>query len=281
MSAEVHRSYSGRRSTVAALQNSGDDPDPAAHDLSPDMPYRHNQPLAATLPSSWKSGRNDAGARAELRAALYRAAPEEAGAVAAGMLRQGVSADAIWQALFDTAAELIVIEPSILSLHAQTSANALHYAYRHSGEEETQKLALLQCAAFVAMFRAMGGANEQQYRLDAEEPLPLSGSSHEAVEEIFTEVSAGRRKQAARKALGYLQAGGDRERLIAATRHHFVYHAAEPHDYKYPEAVFDTESSLTDDTWRRRFLSAGLALFKAPAPHPSRIVQETLELLKS
>jgi hypothetical protein len=267
------------RSTVAALQNSGDDPDPATHDLSADRPYRHNRPLVSTIPASWKKGRNDAGARAELRAALYRVAPQEAGAVATGMLRKGISADAIWQVLFDTAAELIVIQPSILSLHAQTSANALHYAYRVSSDEEAQRLALLQCAAFVAMFRSMIRASEGEYGLEAEEPLPLSGSSADAVEEIFSEVSAGRRREAARKALGYLQRGGDPEPLVAATRHHFVYHADEPHDYKFPEAVFDSDSSLDGFAWRCRFLSAGFALFKAPAPHPSRIVGQTLELL--
>jgi hypothetical protein len=269
------------RSTVAALLNSDDDPDPATHDLPPDRPYRHNRALLAEIPQSFKEGRDDPGARAELRAALYQGAPQEAGAAAASLLRRGVSADALWQVLFDTAAELIVVQPNILSLHAQTSANALRYAYRFCPDEETQKLLLLQCAAFVAMFRELSGASGHEFNLHAEQGLPLAGPRAEGVEEIFSEVAAGRRRQALRKALGYLQGGGDPERLIAATRHHVVYHAGEPHDYKFPEAVFDSAASLADIPWRCRFLAAGMALFKAPAPRASPVVAETLELLKA
>jgi hypothetical protein len=269
------------RSTVAALQNSDDDADPATHDLPPDRPYRHNERLLPQIPQSWKLGRNDAGARAELRAALYRASEQDAGAAAVDMLRNGMSADAVWQVLFDTAAELTILQPSILTLHAQTSANALHYAYRFCADERTQQLALLQCAAFVAMFCAMAGATERGFRLEAEEPLFPKGRNGKAIEEIFSDVSGGNRRLAARKTLGYLRQGGDPQPLIAAIRHHFVYHAGEPHDYKFPEAVLDSYASLPDLTWRSRFLGAGMSLFKAPAPRPGRIVEETLELLEA
>jgi hypothetical protein len=269
------------RSTVAALQNSDDEPNPATHDLEPDRPFRRNLALLAQIPQDWKNGRNALGARAELRAALYRVAPQEAGAITVEMLRRGISPDALWQTLFDTAAELITIQPGIVALHAQTSANALHYAYQHASDEHTQQLALLQCAAFVAMFRAMTGARQERYDLAAEEPLPLGDAKSHAVEEIFSDVSAGNRRQATRKAFGYLQSGGDAEALMAAIRHHVVYQANEPHDYKFPEAVLDTYSSLADHAWRCRFLSAGLALFKSPASRPTRIVAETLELLRA
>jgi hypothetical protein len=203
------------RSTVAALQNSDAGPNPASHDLQPDQPWRQNLKRLREIPQNWKQGRNDPGVRAELHAALYRVSEQESGAVVIGLLRQGISPDAIWQVLFDAAAELLMHEPGTVSLHAQTTANALYYAYRVCGDDQTQQLTLLQCAAFIAMFRKLVGATQSDLSLEALQPLPLDGAAVDAIDEIFADVTASRRFQAARKSLGYLQSGGDAEALIA------------------------------------------------------------------
>jgi hypothetical protein len=269
------------RSTVAALQNSEGDPDPASHDLQPDRAWRKNRAQSREIPQSWKQGRDDAGARRELRASLYRVSEEEAGAVVVELLRQGISPEAIWQVLFAMASELLLREPSVVAVHAQTTANALHYAYRVCENEQTQQLMLLQCAAFIAMFRTLVNATQSDFSLEALPPLPLDGTGPAAIAEIFTDVSAGHRLQAARKCLAYLQNGGTADALIAMARHHLVYHAAEPHDYKFSEAVFDNYSHLAASAWRGRLLSAGMAYFKGPANRPGPVVEETIELLSS
>jgi hypothetical protein len=269
------------RSTVAALQNSAAGPNPASHDLQPDRPWRQNQKQLREIPRSWKQGRDDAGARTELHAALYRVSEQEAGIVVVELLRKGISPEAIWQVLFGTAAELLMRQPSIVLLHAQTTANALHYAYRVCGNEQTQQLMLLQCAAFIAMFRKLVETTQPDLNLEALQPLPLDRTSVDAIGEIFSDLSAGHRLQAARKSLGYLLNGGDAEALIANARHHLVYHADEAHDYKFSEAVFDNYSHLSDSAWRCRFLSAGMAYFKAPARRPGPVVEEILELLQA
>jgi len=269
------------RSTVAALQNSAAGPNPASHDLQPDQPWRHNQKQLREIPRSWKQGRDDPGARTELHAALYRVSEQEAGTVVVELLRKGISPEAIWQVLFGTAAELLMRQPSIVLLHAQTTANALHYAYRVCGNEQTQQLMLLQCAAFIAMFRKLVETTHPDPNLDALQPLPLDGTSVDAIGEIFSDLSAGHRLQGARKSLGYLLNGGDAEALIANARHHLVYHADEAHDYKFSEAVFDNYSHLSDFAWRCRFLSAGVAYFNAPAKRPGAVVEEILELLQA
>jgi hypothetical protein len=269
------------RSTVAALQNTGRDPNPATHDLAPDQPWRRNLQRLPAIPPRWRHGRDDAGARAELRAALYQVAEDEAGKVVVALLRQGISPEAIWQVLFNTAAELLMHQPGIVPLHAQTTANALYYAYRVCGEEQTQQLSLLQCAAFVAMFCKLVNATRTDISLEALQPLPLDNTGAEAIDEIFTEVSGGRRMQAARKSLSYLQTGGDTEALIAKARHHLVYGADEPHDYKFTEAVFDNCQQLADSEWRYRFLCAGIACLKAPAQRPGPVVEQMLERLRT
>jgi hypothetical protein len=269
------------RSTVAALQNHDADPNPATQDLRPDQSWRHNLKWLPEIPENWKQGRNDAGARAELHAALYRVSEQESGAVVIELLRQGISPDTIWQVLFDTAAELLMHQPGIVPLHAQTTANALYYAYRVCSDQRTQQLTLLQCAAFIALFRKLVGAKQPDPSLEALQPLALEGSVVDAIGEVFADVAAGRRLQAARKSLGYLQSGGDAEALIAKARHHLVYNADEVHDYKFSEAVFDSYAHLSNSAWQCRFLSAGMAYFKAPAERPGPLVEQMLQRLRA
>jgi hypothetical protein len=268
------------RSTVAALVNSEGEPNPASHDLAPDRPWRRNRERLHQIPASWKQGHDDPGVRSELRAALYRVSAEESGRVVVEMLQRGISPEPIWQTLFDIAAELVMHEPGIVTVHAQTTANALHYIYRVGDNEQTQQLALLQCAAFIAMFRAMTHAKETDVDLRKLESLPLEHKTDNPLEEIFAELSDGQRLQAARKSLGYLQGGGSADELIATARHHLAYGAREAHDYKFAEAVFDSYEQCPDPGWRARYLSAGMAYFKAPVQQPVPIVGETLRLLR-
>lgn len=275
------------RSTVAALQNTEEDPNPAQHDLGPDRSYRQSLRELAQIPHTWLQGHDDAGARAELRAVLYGSDPSQTVTSVVGLLSRGLSADAIWQVLFDTAAELVTLQPSIVALHSQTSANALHYAYRHCGDARTQQLALLQCAAFVAMFRADTGAHEKDFRLSTEigsEPAASTRASpkapgSEVLSGILAQIEQGERRRAARSTFAYLQTGGSADALIAALRQQLIAQAREPHDYKYAEAVFDTYAHMSDELWRHRFLSAGMALFKASAGRPTPLIIETRELL--
>ena len=269
------------RSTVAALLNSEGESDPASNDLAPDRPWRRNRERLHQIPPSWKQGRDDPGARGALRAALYRVSAEESGGVVVDMLRQGISPEAIWRVLFDTAAEFLLQQPGIVPLHAQTTANALHYAYRVCDEEQTQQLTLLQCAAFTAMFREMTHVMETDVNLQKLEPLPLERNAVDPLEEIFSDLSAGHRLEAARKSFGYLRSGGDADNLIATARQHLVYGAQEAHDYKFAEAVFDSYEQFPDRAWRSRFLSAGMAYFKAPSQRPVPIVAETLNLFQT
>ena len=269
------------RSTVAALQNSGGGPNPARHNLQPDRPWRENQRRSREIPRSWKHGRDDAGARRELRGALYQVSEEAAGTVVVELLKQGISPEAIWQVLLTTAAELLMHEPSIVLLHAQTTANALHYAYRVCGDEQTQQLMLLQGAAFIAMFRTLVKASQQDFSLDAMQPFPLDSTGVDAIAEIFADASAGQRLRAARKCLGYLQNGGDAEAFIATARRNLIYNAEEPHDYKFCEAVLDSYSQFGDSAWRSVFLSAGMAYFRGSGGRAGPVVEEMIELLRA
>ena len=57
------------------------------------------------------------------------------------LLNREVSPQSVWDALFAGAGELLLRQPGIVSLHAVTSTNALHFAFQASGDDRTRRLA--------------------------------------------------------------------------------------------------------------------------------------------
>ena len=268
------------RSTVAALQNADGDGNPVGRDLPEDRPWAANRERLAGIPTRWRSGREDPGARAALLQGLRESTEEGAGALIVEHLKAGVAPATVWEALFAAAAELIMRRPGIVPVHAQTTANALHHAYRASNDDRTRQLAMLQCAAFVSMFRRLVGDARADLRLDALEPLALEGSPDNAIEEIFANVP-GQRSRAARQTLSYLAGGGNEGALIARSRHHLAHNVTGSHDYKFAEAALENAASVGDAAWRARLLAAGMAYLPGPVPaRPNPVVEEAVELLR-
>ena len=163
------------RSLAAALQNHGNDPNPATRDLPSDRTWREFQAMLGEIPKTWEQGRRDDTARNELVRTLREVSELDAGRAVVDLLKHGVSTDSIWEGLFATAAELVLRLPTVVPVHAQTSANAFHYVFRHARAEETQLLALLQSAAFMPGFRRRVRNARPNLRVDELEPLAVSG----------------------------------------------------------------------------------------------------------
>ena len=178
------------RSLAAALQNHGNDPNPATSDLPSDRTWREFQTMLGEIPKTWKQGRRDGAARNELVRTLREVSELDAGRTVIDLLKHGVSTDSIWEGLFATAAELVLRRPTVVPVHAQTSANAFHYVFRHARAETTQLLALLQSAAFMPAFRRRVGNTRPDLRIDELEPLAVSGNGAEALREAFSELLA-------------------------------------------------------------------------------------------
>src|SRR5207245_1619999 len=179
------------RSLAYGLLARDEDPNPAKADLPPDRPWRHNQAIVAKIRSDWQDGKPNAGATTELLQTLRHASADEAAGKVVELLNNGVAAQSIWDGLFETAGELLMRRPGIVSLHAVTSTNALHFAWQNSGDDETRRLLLLQNAAFLALFRGDPEGLKQTYldELVAEEPKTNNGPS---TEEIFAATSRNR-----------------------------------------------------------------------------------------
>ena len=271
------------RSTVAALVNFYDDPNPATTELREEAAWRQNTALRREIPENWLQGRLDSGASADVLAALREGDTLETGRTVVDFLRDGISPDSIWHALHAAGAELLMTDPGVVPLHAQTVSNALQYAFRESAETETQQLMLLQGAAFIPRFRGMSGrARRGVAALNEFEPLALGApaSGAEALDEVF---SAGRegRSQAIGKTLTYLEAGGAVQPLVDRIRHYLVANGTDSHHYKFAEAAIENHALSPRSPWRDRYLAAGFAYFNGPWNRTNATVRGARELLKA
>ncbi len=266
------------RSLAAALQNHGNDPNPATRDLPSDRTWREFQAMLGEIPKTWKQGRRDAAARNELVRTFREVSELDAGQAVIDLLKHGVSTDSIWEGLFATAAELVLRRPTVVPVHALTSANAFHYVFRHARAETTQLLALLQSAAFMPAFRRRVRNARPDLRVDELEPLAVSGDGAEALRDAFSELPHDR-TSGARKALHYLQHGGSADTFVASARRQLARNGRQSHDYKFTEAALENHREMVPTAWRDRILSASMAYFTGSATAPSPVSQEALQLL--
>ena len=169
---------------------------PAESDEPADRPGRHNIARAARIREGWSAGKCDTRASADLLSTLRHGSDDDASQQVVELLNRGIAPQSIWDALFDGAGELLLRQANIVSLHAVTTTNAMHYAYQASGDDQTRRLLMLQNAAFLTLFRqALGDRGKKsEARIDQLEPAGTSSSGTKdergAIEEIFAEASS-------------------------------------------------------------------------------------------
>jgi hypothetical protein len=265
-----------RSLAYALLYHEGDNP--AKRDAAPDRPWRRNQGKAAKIRGEWRQGKPSAEAVAEMLAVLREASDEEACDKVVDQLNRGVAPESVWDAFFLGAGELLMRQPGLVSLHAVTSTNALHYAYQNSVDDETRRLLLLQNAAFLTLFRG-DRAGEKGVKIDLFEPAPLKATGARAVEEIFAEVS-GDRMAAARKMSAYLKENPQPEKLIDAARRLIFLKGNNSHDYKFSSAVLEDYYHVSP-TWRNRYLAASVFNLRGSGGPDNELVKRTRAALQA
>lgn len=258
-----------RSVTYALLDRDGEKQNPAKADLAPDRPFRHNLKALEKIKSGWLDGRIDPSATTEMLQAVRQASTQEASDTAIELLSRGVSPRSVFDALFEASGELMMRAPGILSLHASTFTNALHYSWQRCRDDQTRKLLLLQNVAFLPLFR--GNLKNSGAQLDQLEPLPVEASGASALEEIFA--TAGQsRLAAARKTLTYLKTGADAKSFADAARRLIFLKGTNSHDYKYSSAVLEDYQFMTRQV-RDRFLAASTFYLKSSADPDNQLTQ--------
>jgi len=244
---------------------------PAQADLPADRPYRRNLDRVLEIRADWLDGRPDSAATTEMLQTFREGSPEDASAKAVELLNRGVAPRSLFDAMFNAAGELLMRNPGIISLHASTCANALHYAWQRCPDEQTRKLLLLQNAAFLPLYRR--NSKEKAVRIDQLNPVPLQGTGAAAIEEIFAEVSRDR-LGAAGKVLAYLRQTKDPATIARAARRLIFLKGHNSHDYKFSSAVLEDYLQMSPG-WRDRFLAASVFNMKGSGDRDNDLVKRT------
>jgi hypothetical protein len=259
-----------RSLAYALLRHEGDNP--AKRDGAPDRPGRLNAKRVNDIPETWLEGKPDRGATEAMLATLRTGSDSDCCDKVVELLKKGVAPQSIWDGLLLGAGELLMRQPGIVGLHTLTSANALRYAFDACGDDATRRILLLQCAAFLPLFRQAeqerGAVSDA--RVDRIETRPPKGEALTA-EQIFADVGRDR-GAAASKALGQLQSGGDAKPLIDAARVLIFLKGNDSHDYKFSSAVLEDYYNVSP-AWRNHFFAAGTYWLKGSSAKDNDLVK--------
>ena len=263
------------RSLVAAIQNHEGQSSPATHPGAADEAWRRNRSRVVDLPPP-------RGAVVEVPAAalleMFRdAGPIEASDFVFDLIAGGADRDSIWQGMTAYAGELMLRRSGIISVHANTTVQAMRYAYFVAASHTTRALVLLQCASFLPGFRDLLPARQRELRIDSLEPLPPDTTGDEQLEEIFADVSDDR-VRATRKALAYLQNGGSEDALEAHARHYVVYNTTGSHDYKFVDALFENRAWMRPPL-RNAYLASGTLYYNGSGDRQNAVISNALTAL--
>lgn len=225
----------------------------------------------------WMGGTLDEGATRDMLDVLRNGSNNDACDKVVELIGRGVSPQSIWDAVFVSAGELLMRQPSIVMVHAVDAANALRYCFQATSDEGTKKLLLLQNCAFVPMFRARMSGQAANIRIDDVKPLAIQRPSG-AIEEILSDVSTDR-MNAARKVRQYLHDGGGVQDLMNAARRLIFLKGQNAHDYKFSAAVLEDYFNVSP-AWRGQFLATSVFNLKGSGDRDSSLVERTRAALK-
>jgi hypothetical protein len=258
-----------RSVAYALLDRDGEKQNPAKADLPADRPYRKNLERIKEIRPGWLDGKVEPDATKELFHMIRQSSSLDMSQRAVELLNKGVAPQSLFDACWDGAGELLMRAPGILSLHASTFTNAVHYSWQHCRDQETRKLLLLQNIAFMPLYR--GSRQDNGPRLDELEPAPLQSTGPEAVAEIFSDVSKDR-ILASRKILTYLKSHPDPKPLADAARRLIFTKGRDSHDYKFSSAVLEDYHFMAPE-WRDRFLAASVFNLKGAGASDNDLVK--------
>jgi len=261
-----------RSLAYAMLAHEGSNPKEG--DQEADRPYRKNLERVKTIRPDWRDGKLDDGATRELIATLRTGSNDDTCELCVEMLNRGVAAQSLWDGMLVGAGELLMKQPEIVALHAVTTSNALRYAFEAAGDDEARRMALLQNAAFLPMFREGMKGRGKVGDVTIEELGGLTDVPSEPgpiVEAIGRDPLL-----AARQTLASLEAGGPQRAtdLIDAARVQVFLKGNDSHDYKFSSAVLEDYHHVSPN-WRNTFLATSVFKLQGSGGRDNGLVERT------
>ncbi len=262
------------RSLAYALLENRSGGNPAENDYEADRPGRLNERRLKEIRPGWQRGKPGSGAATmEVLNMLRTGSWDDASREVVAHLNREIDPGPVWDAVFCHAAEMLMRRPGIASLHASTTANALHYSYQHTSNDETRRFLLLQAASFMTMFREASGAGGKGVLIEELEPLRSETNPADSLEEVFQEISRDKAR-AARRALEFLDVTGDERAFMDLAQRLIYLRGTDSHDYKFSMAVLEDYHSL-HTSLRHRFLAASVYWLKGSAGPDTDLVKRS------
>jgi hypothetical protein len=256
-----------------------------------DQPYVANakrvEASFARLNIAWASGEPDESATRGILDSIRTLAPEDACAeAAAGLVKGTTTAASIWDAIHLAAAELRIRArrgAALASVHAVTSANALHYVYLAATEAKTRYLILLQAVGWIGQFRTAAASNPDNLR-----PYRITDlKAHEEdapLEETLARIFASIPSDPDSAAQHVVRIGADlsgRQAFLTTSLRLTAAKVNEVHYYKYLAALIE-DVSLVSPRWQPHLMAAAVYYTKGSnegEPAPMKRAREALRAL--
>ncbi|MEW4486855.1 hypothetical protein AB1L42_02170 [Thalassoglobus sp. JC818] len=267
------------RSLTFAILNHEGDGDPSQHDYEADRPWRTNDPLAGEIPIEWQSGELNSTATRDLIAAMHRDSAGDVSKAAQQAIVDGVNPQSIWDAVFVSAGELLMRQPGIVGLHGLTTANAVHFIYQQTRDENLRKRLVLQACAFNPLFRGAAEGRGSLKQLSFAQWKERSDTPTNELSELSENISRDKMK-ASIQVRDYLNGGNNPYELIDEARRQVFLRGRNTHDYKYSSAVLEDFNSVSPE-WRNDFLALSVFNLKGSGDSMSNLVERTREALQS
>lgn len=275
------------------------------------QPYASNCEHVAkaktAVPADWADGVPDVGLTKELLSLVRERRSDEACRLAAAQLIEGkAKAGAIWDAVHLAAGEMILCaQKNSEPLHANTAANALHYAFRVSGDVGNRLLILLQAVGWMCLYRsalARKGWLKEAKQITEIEAIDIPERQETAIEDILSQLSFGAserptpdaipgwkgaqfnhqpwRDEAARKVFAFASRFSDSQRLVLEAFRLLPLKADwDPHRIKFPLAAWENVGWVSS-AWRPHLLAAASYSFLGADALDTDLAKQVREALR-
>ena len=260
------------RSLAYALLEHRERGNPADNDYEADRPGRVNEERIGEIRDGWQTGLLDPSIVAAFLETLRTGSWDDASKEAVAHLNRGVSPECLWDAVFMHAGEMLMRRPGIVSLHANTTANALHFSFRQTSSDETRRFLLLQAVSFATMFRNSAGARNG-LKIGELESVELEKQGTPELEEVFFDISR-KKIMAARKTLEFLNKSGDAASFVRMAQRMNYMKGTDSHDYKFSSAILEDFRNIRTGT-ANHFLAASVYWLKGAGSPNSPLVERT------
>ena len=230
----------------------------------------------ANLPAGWaEEGAGDVAAAKQILAAIRGAKTEQACRETVDLMVKGKSrASSIWDAVHLAAGEVMMRAPGGLGVHAVTSVNALHYAFRVADKAETRLLLLLQGVGWMSQFVSFMVQRDDKFGdtdITKVEGIEIPATPEEAAEEILALVPSDR-IVAAQKAFRYAQVYAEPDGFKRTAQSLIFTKGRDVHDYKYAVAIFEDYHQV-DPVWRPHMLATAVYNLRGSGLPDSEVMQ--------